>query len=250
MSIKSAPVLVIFLFIGLGAGYLLFDSSSEVSVLQEELVEMIEGYESLSDLYRNMENNYTELYEEYIRLESDNVHKSEYEDLDNLYTEQIEFNIEMVTELSDLQLQYESLTNNYTNVAEQLNSALTESMRANTPQTSYAITDDLEISLSLERTIYNNTHALVGRVSINHTNGEPFAGAFKLKMHIIDNPGVSGSATFSESIGSDGSFALFDAFHWGPGSYTLQLDTVYDTDQVSVLTSKDLETTLITIEVK
>lgn len=263
MESKLIIGFVIVLVLGFGGGFLMFDNSAELVQAQNELTYNQETYLELESTYNKLEAQHNYLLEEYESLEaeydsifnqysdlsSENVERTAYDDLNDQYSATLEEINNLEVELSLLQTQYDVLNTEYQELTIDYEELLTEYQFVNGPSSSFTTINDLEIELTIDKTVYSYTESISGTVSIYYKNGEPFKGKVSFSVTTLGKgtltlgykPFVNGSVHYTTDTG---------VFHWGPGDCTIKISNVYDEDGYVIAGGNDLDFTTLNLEAK
>jgi hypothetical protein len=156
--------------------------------------------------------------------------------------------------LSEINTKYDELLANYTKSTSEYNDLLTRHNDLQThydlingPKSAFLTFDDLNITLTTDRNIYSYMDPLNVTLRITKLDATPFNGKVSFKLSMGENV-VTGYQR-----DTDGEVKLSipsPAFKWGPGNYTLQVDSILDPLSFIIVTGRALNSTAVLIEAK
>ena len=255
MESKAIIGIFVALIIGVGSGYVLFDNSAEFNEALEDTNCLQLEYDTLEDKYNELslevkgfEADLSSLQEQYDELNENNVPVTQYDSLYEDYKESLDSIAELEAELAIIQTQYTELETTHNEFTQEYDDLLVQYQLVNSPASAYTDINDLEITLTTEKTIYNYTEPITGIVSIYYKTGEPFKG----KVEFSIKTGSHGATTgYQISINGESNYYFgLPAFRYGPGIYTFQVGRIKDLQDYVIAGSTELTNTSIIIEAK
>jgi hypothetical protein len=127
------------------------------------------------------------------------------------------------------------------------NSLLSKYNLINSPPSKFTNIKDLDITLIADHSVYSYLDPINCTLKISLLNGELFKGSVSFVLSMEDNQIVG----FYRKIDGETSINIgVPAFRWGPGKYTLQLNTIYNVDGFIIASGDKLKDTSIELVAK
>ena len=161
--------------------------------------------------------------------------------MENQYKRIVENNIII---LNNIISDWESYKNE-TNI--KYNSLLSKYNLINSPPSKFTNINDLDITLIADHSVYSYLDPINCTLKISLLNGQPYKGSVSFVLSMEDNQIVG----FYRKIDGETSINIeVPAFRWGPGKYTLQLNTIYNVDGFVIASGDKLKDTSIELVAK
>jgi cell division protein FtsB len=144
---------------------------------------------------------------------------------------------ELETEVKASNESYVTLNQSHTDLQREYEDLLFHYNLLNKPASNFTTVQDLEITFTLDKTIYYYKDPVTGNATIRYLNGTAFEGLFR-----IDVESTHGILSLGERYALKNGFAKFylepPVFYWGPGAYIIRIGTIYTIDGYEVASFK------------
>jgi hypothetical protein len=229
LNIDIKVVVVASIIVGLFSGYYVSSNFINKPMIQElntQIESQLSLIEDLQSDVSQIESDYESLQSRYEEFEeTSSSEKASLEDEISLLEDQL---LSLSESFDILTEEYEDLEENYLTTTSELVNLKTKYYKIFNPSYVAFSVNGYSINFTITETNYLDNVPIDGRVSIRHSNGEPFEGTFHLKMTKI-TVGVGAPSENYELLGET-------EYHWespfvlGAGSYKLSIAQVLDSE--------------------
>ena len=241
MNTLTKILLVIMLLVGAGLGYginfmitdpVMKDLETELDTTSTELATTKSELQGLQIDYQVLETNFSLVRDEFNELKNNSVAKNDYEEL-------LAEHQNVLSELSSTELLLEETNQSYQILEEMYLELLIEYNLRVLPESLSMIVNNLNVSITLNGTIFEHNKPLTGTVSINYLKGEPFLGkiSFWIRNEFLEQL----TPTDEQDIFGESEFSIYGKFLWGAGRYSISLKEIIDVYGVTIATHNDLK---------
>lgn len=226
---------------------LLEDLSLELNTTRIKYKSLMQQYESLSSSYERLEDDFAEVKENYTILLETTVSREEYDELVEIYNGTQQRLDLLEAELADERSRCKQLNYTYWALKEQYDALVEEFKIRVLPLSADMTINDLDITLTLDKTTFTHSEQLTGQVKINHTVEPPFRGEIILSVRNE----FFNVFLHHEPIDINGEtvYSIEDAFMWGAGRYSIGLYEIRDDGGIKVASYNDLKDFRLLFEV-
>ena len=155
---------------------------------------------------------------------------SDYQHLNNSYVQLLQEHVELASEFSTLTADYSYLNESYVKLLQQYEDLLFHYNLINGSASNFTTVQDLQITLSMQRTTYYYKDPVSGNVTIMYLNGNAFEGSFTIAVEPDSGAGVGKGSSHTITSGFAEFYISPPVFLYGPGKYTIYVMSVTTTD--------------------